>query len=467
MSTTRVDTHPPHWLEALGLLHIFRILSLSLQPAKIGLALLTIICTFLFGSALDIIWTAGSGVDAAAIDRFIVAIDVDQPYESLTGDYGIFEAWREHGERCVFGLMGSSVPGAEVAAGTPLGAYLETYSRTKPLRNLTNLVYGICWLISHHPFFFIVFGAGTLLLWGLGGGAICRLAAVQFARDERFTFIQGLTYARTHLFSGFALAPCIPLVFALIVAVLLIVSGVLLRIPFLGDLLGGLSFVLSMLGGFVIAALLFGLLVGGHFMWPAVAAEGQDAYDAFSRGLSYAFTKPWKTFVYSVVATVFASICWLFVNWFTFAALSITRLFVGVGANWFGLWRRTGGEGDPVGKLQAIWSMNGPSALYAWPTWTSLSWYEYISAFLVGVCVLLVVGLMFSFLVSFYYCACTTLYFLLRREIDKVDLSEVFMEPYIAAPGAASPSPMIPLVVPTLPNTDISLPISGDQKPSI
>ncbi len=467
MSTPQTDTHAPHWLEALGLLHIFRILKLSLQPSKIGLALITIICTFLFGSALDIIWTAGSGVDAAAIDRFIIANEIDQPYEKLTGDYGIFEAWREHGERCVFGLMGSSVPGAEVAQGTPLGAYLETYSRTKPLRNLTNFAYGIWWLISQHPFFFVFFGAGTLLLWGLGGGAICRLAAVEFARDEKFTFMQGLTYARTHLLGGFALAPCIPLVFALLVALLLMASGLLLRIPLLGDLLGGVTFVLSILGGFIIAALLFGLLVGGHFMWPAVAAEGQDAYDAFSRGLSYAFTRPWKTFIYSITATIFASVCWLFVNWFTFAALSITRLFVGAGANWFGLWPRSGGEGDPIGKLQALWSMNGPSHLYTWPVWSSLSWHEYISAFLVGICVLLVVGLMFSFLASFYYCACTTLYFLLRREIDKVDLAEVYMEPYVANNESTARSPMIPLVVPTPPSTDISLPISGDQKPGL
>jgi len=459
MSTLQTETDHPHWLEALGLLHIFRTLSLCVQPAKIGLALLTIVCTFLFGSALDIVWSAGSGVDAASIDRFILARETGQPYEAQSGDFGIFESWRKHSERSLLGLAGSSMPDVKKAEGTPMGAMINTYLQAKPQCNLTSLGYGLWWLISQHTLFFFVFGAGALLLWGLGGGAICRLAAVQFARGDRFTMKQGFTYARSHLFSGFALAPCIPLVFTLIVSLLLLISGMLLRIPFVGDLLGSVSFILSLIGGFIIAALLFGLFIGGHFLWPAVAAEGQDAYDAFSRGTSYAFTKPLKTILYTVQVTMFGTVSWIVLNWFTYVALSVTHLFVGIGSKWFGLWPHAGGEDNPVGKLQAIWSMSGSSTLYTWPDWSTLAWYEYISAFLVGLCVLLVVGLMFSLLASFYYCASTTLYFLLRRDIDHVDLTEVFMESYGGTQESAQPTQPMPLVTPSPPNSDISLPI--------
>ncbi len=412
------------WLEKSGLLHIFRIVGLALQPTKLGLALATLVLTFIFGSALDIVASVGDGVDGNAIDRFVMAKKLGQAYEAQAGDYGIFEAWREHAERCVFGLMGSSVPGSSVAEGTPLGDYFATHASRQPLRNLTGIAYGVWWMIECHTVFFVVLAIGALFLWGLGGGAICRAAAVQFAQDEKTTFSSAVRYAREFLVGGFVLAPCIPLVFALIVAILLTLSGVLLRIPFFGDLVGGLLFVVSLVGGFIIAVLLIGLLAGGSLMWPAVAAEGQDAYDAFARSLSYAFSKPWKTAIYAIIALVYASLSWVFINLFTYFALATTRAIVGFGTSW---WTRVAGE-DGANKLELLWPFSGPSALYAWPQWSQLNWWEYMSAFIIGVYVLLIVGLMFSFLVSFYFSASTVIYFLLRRDVDKIDLEEIYME---------------------------------------
>lgn len=418
---------PATWLEQTGLLHIFRAVGFSLQPAKLGLALATLILTFLFGSLLDALWTVRGGIDEAAIDRFIASRELDQPFESCEGQAGVFQVWREHVQRTIFGLLGSSIPGASVAEGTPLGDYFAHHGARRPLRNLAAFACGAWWMWDQHTGFFLVFWTGCLLLWSLGGGAICRLAAMQFARDEKLTASQGLIYARRHLWNGFVLAPCVPLVFALMGAAALVAFGALLRFPLIGDVVGGALFPLAVLVGFVIATLLLGLLVGGHLMWPAVAAEGQDALDAFARGLNYAFTRAWKTVIYAIIALMLASLCWVFVNLFTYFALSISHELIAFGTSW---WER-GTPIEPANKLELLWALKGTSALYDWPDGSRFAWYEFISAFLVGVTVLLVIGLMFSFLLSFYFSSSTILYFLLRRDVDKVDLGEVFMDEVI------------------------------------
>lgn len=447
------------WLEDSGVLHIFRVLGLTVHPAKLLLAFAAIVLTFLLGTMLDWLWSVRGGVDAQAIQRFIAATEAKQLYESKPGDHGLFEVLREHMQDCVFGLMGSTVPAGSVAAGTPVGEYVDTHRRFGPLRNLGSLGMGLWWLCREHVVYFVLFALGALVIWGACGGAICRIAAVQFARDEKLTMMQGLRFAREHLFGGFVLAPFIPVAFAAALALLLVLFGVLLRIPLLGDLIGGALFVLPLAGGFAIALLLIGLFGGGSILWPAIAAEGQDAYDAFARSISYTFSKPWKTLLYAIIAMIFASLCWVFVNLFVYFALVITRGLVGFGTAPFGWWLRGAAE-QRVNKLELIWPLSSPSAMYASPDWSRLSGNEYISAFLIGIYVMLVVALMFSFLASFYYCASTVLYFLLRRDVDRTDIGDVDIQDAggdFEAVGARVPAP------PPASQGAVSLPVIGSE----
>jgi hypothetical protein len=415
------------WLEASGLLHILRSLGLAVHPAKLGLGLVGIILTFVLGGLLDLIWSTRGGVEETAITEFIQARELDRPYHEPDGKHGIFEVWREHERACVLGLLGSSLPGASVAIGTPLGTYVQAHAHAGPLRNLARIVYGVWWMLRYHTLYFVLFALGVLLIWSWCGGAICRLAAVQFARDEKLTMRQGWRYAYEKLFGGFFLAPCIPLVLIAVTAVCMVVGGMLLRVPWLGDVVGGVLFFLAIIGGFVISILLLGLLVGGNLFWPAVAVEGSDAFDAFSRGLSYPLSKPWKTVLYAVIAIVFASICWVFANLFTFFMLAVTRATVAFGTSPFGWWSR-GGEGQAISKMELLWPFRGPNALYAPPDWKGLAPFEYVSAFFIAVYVLIVVGLIWSFLASFYFSASTVIYCLLRRDVDGTDLEDVYIE---------------------------------------
>ncbi|MGD2108636.1 MAG: UbiA family prenyltransferase [Phycisphaerae bacterium] len=436
------------WLEASGLRSIIGTLRAACQPSKLVLGLFGIFLTFVLGGVLDLIWSQHQ-VGEAAITQFIQARQMDRTHEDPEGTYGIFEVWRTHQKRCVLGVLGSSIPGTSVIGGTILGNYLETHADTRPLHNVVGMVYGVWWLVRHHFLYFLLFAIGFLLIWSWCGGAMCRMDAVRLARGEPVPIREALEFSRQKLFGGFFLAPVIPIGFILLTTVVMILGGMVFRIPILGDVLCGLGFGLAILGGFLIAVLLVGLAIGGHLLWPAVAVEGSDAFDAFQRGIYYPLSKPWKWLLYTVIAIVYAAICWVIVNLFTYLALLITRFVVSVGAAWFGWWPN-GTEEAPINKMAMLWPFAGPEAMHAWPAFEGLAWWEYISVVLVGVWVLITIGLLWSFLISLYFSNSTVIYLLLRRDVDDVDTDEIYIEeddatgessPPFGAPPAAEDSP--------------------------
>ncbi len=466
MSETSNDSG---WLEASGLRHILRTLGLSIQPSKLCIGLAAIAFTCALGFGLDAAWKgAQRGVAADALTQLIQSRERGQPYTEAAGPRGVFDVWARHQQRCVLGLLGSSIPATSLAGRTSLGAYVQTHSATSPLNNLANIVLGSWWMLRYHSLYFILFGAGILLIWSAAGGTVCRMAAVQFAKDEKLTLKQAWGFTRQKLFTGFFLAPCIPLIFVALVIAVMVAGGLVLGIPFVGDVVGGAAFALAILGGFVITILLAGLIVGGNLLWPAIAVEGSDAFDAFSRSLSYPLTRPWKAILYAVLAVVFAAVCWMAARLFTFFMLTITRIIVGFGTAPFGWWGR-GDEGDLPGKLERIWPMGGPGSLYIAPNWSELPWYECISAALIGIHIVIVIGLLWSFLASFYFSGSTVIYCLLRRDVDAVELDDVFIEeldedgPTGDSGAGTPPGTSAPIPAPPLTSSDEDRPEDEDS----
>jgi hypothetical protein len=293
-------------------------------------------------------------------------------------------------------------------------------------------------MVRHHTFFFL-FALGPCSS-GPFGGALS-IAAVQFARRK-------ITAADARVcleapWSGVHAGPVIPIAFISLVAVMLLIGGVFLRIPVLGDLVGAPLFIFALLGGLIIAVLLVGFLVGGSLFWPAVAVEGSDAFDAFSRSLAYPFSRPWKTIVYFLITGIYAVVCWLIVNILVYWAVWITREIVSWGTSPFGWWKR---EGD-ASKLEVLWPLGGASGLHRWPEWSQLGFFEDFSALMIGVYVLLTIGLTWSFLFSFCLSSDTIIYFLLRRDVDGNDVSDVHFDEsknappgMVTTPGRAEPA---------------------------
>jgi hypothetical protein len=57
-----------------------------------------------------------------------------------------------------------------------------------------------------------------------------------------------------------------------------------------------------------------------------------------------------------------------------------------------------------------------------------LSGSESFALFFIALWVFVFVGLVGAFVVSFYFCGSTEMYFLLRREVDAVDYDEIYYE---------------------------------------
>jgi len=437
MPDTSDNEHAQTIREVLGLPHLFRSLGFAVRGVSLAAAFFGLCATLFYGGCVldPIAHMLGTPtLSPVAVEQFAAADATGTTFKEPTGEFGIFEVFRRYEQRAILDLLSAPIPGAMQAA--PHYGDVGVVSRLAV--GLVEVGHGLWWLIRCHFLYFLFLAAGTLLIWSFCGGAICRTTAVQFARDEHITIARAFDFAREHLTSGFFLAPCLPLMLMAVFALIMILCGVGLRIPVFGDLLGGLGFFLTILLGFGITLLGVGTLAGGSLFWPGVAIERCDWFDAFNNGLQYPLARPWKALWYAIVTAVFGAFCWFFVRWFTYFVLAITRGLVAFGTSPWGLWNR-GTEADPISKLAMLWPMSGPDAMYHWPAWSGMSWYECVSGFLIGLCVLAVLGLMWSFLITFYFSGSTVIYFLLRRDVDGTDLQDLRDDVDASASAAGAP----------------------------
>jgi hypothetical protein len=171
------------WFKASGLQDIARALGFSVHPAKLGLALAGIVATLAYGGVLDWMSTRNGGIPADSITDFIVSRQIGRPYVEGSGTAGVFQVWREHERQAIQGLL-----------NTPLHAESPGGLLSGGANHFAGMGRGVWWMVRVHPFFCLLFALGALFIWSLAGGAICRIAAVQFARDEKITAAQALGF---------------------------------------------------------------------------------------------------------------------------------------------------------------------------------------------------------------------------------------------------------------------------------
>ncbi|MDB5302440.1 MAG: hypothetical protein JWO87_4103, partial [Phycisphaerales bacterium] len=264
------------------------------------------------------------------------------------------------------------------------------------LRGIANLTaVGPAWLIRYHLLYFILFVIWFLIIWAIFGGAISRIAAVHVARDEKISVRQALRFSTSKLLS-FVFAPVIPLIIILAAGALIALGGLLMYIPVLGPILLGSLFVLALLAAFVMTLVAAGTVGGINLMYPTIAVEGSDSFDAISRSFSYVFARPWRMIFYTVLSLVYGALCFLFVRYFVYVMLSFTHFFV---QWWLG--------GQPARYWPEIWPPISDQDLSYHINFQALAWSERISAFLISFWVYLVLGLLAAFVISFYFSANT------------------------------------------------------------
>ncbi len=127
----------------------------------------------------------------------------------------------------------------------------------------------------------------TILVFGLFGVAIARIAVVHLASGERVGFGTALKFAARRWGSSIC-APLAPFLMISLLVAFLSLGGLLTAIP--GDafkVVVSLFLVIPLLLGAIIAILLLGLAGCWPLMHLTIAAEGEDMFDALSRSYSY------------------------------------------------------------------------------------------------------------------------------------------------------------------------------------
>jgi hypothetical protein len=241
------------------------------------------------------------------------------------------------------------------------------------------------------------------------------------ARDEKISMTSGLRFAMGK-FLSFIFAPVIPLAIVLFVGLIVWLAALLNNIPWIGPILVGLLFFLALIAGFVMTLVLLGTVGGYNLMYPTIAVEGSDSFDAISRSFSYVYARPWRMLFYTVVAILYGALCYFFVRFFLFLMLTLTHHFVDAGS-----YRDVGGD-VPVEMWNQMWPAPTYEKLTYEPNWMTLHADQRIGAFLVMFWNYLAIGLLGAFAISFYFSANTIIYYLMRREVDATELDDVYLE---------------------------------------
>ena len=151
-----------------------------------------------------------------------------------------------------------------------------------PLISLFALSKGVGWYV--HAVLAVLW---VLIVGGIVGGAIARIALLQISRMEGPGTLGAVRFALRFALPLIA-TPLCPLLAIILCALICAGFGLLYRIPAgIGSVVGGMLLFIPLLLGLVMALLLFGLAVGWPLSHASVAAEAEDLLDALSRSFGY------------------------------------------------------------------------------------------------------------------------------------------------------------------------------------
>jgi hypothetical protein len=252
----------------------------------------------------------------------------------------------------------------------------------------------------------------NLIVWSVFGGAICRIAAVQFARDQQIGVRRALVFSLTK-FLGYFSAPLMPLAGVAILWGLCVIGGWIGRIPGgVGEVLLGVLWGLELMFGFLMAVVLIGVTAGWPLMFATISVEGTDGFDGLSRAYNYVFERPLYVLWQVVVTMAYGSIMIFFV-WTL--AQALTQLSV---------WGVSWGQGYAATADLISGSPEMVTGGLLTPETHSESLGSIVARGWMSALALLLV----AFVYTFFWSSATIVYFVLRHSVDANDFDEVFIE---------------------------------------
>jgi hypothetical protein len=393
---------------------IFQTFRMSIQPTKLIITSVALAVICFAGWIMDFSRTAAFGYDSdgevtTELDIYTSDIDHNEIVSAI-------EKLRQDGQRTgIFSTMW------HFAAKQFQGAVdsVFEFNLIGVKKHITNFIKALGWVLMYHTVYCIIFFIILLAVFSVSGGAVCRIAALQFARGEKPGLTESLLYGIKRFASFFA-TPLTPVGIFAFIGLFIFALGLAGNIPRAGELIVGLGMPLILFAGVLLAVIVIGAVGGLNLMFPAVAYDGSDCFDAISRSFSYVYAKPWRMVVYTAIAAVYGSICYTFVRIFAFLSLWVAH-----GLLHLGLWVKTGS--NQVNKLEAIWPEPNFRYLLGLTNPVPVNWTESVAAFLIYLFLLVVIGLVVSFIISFYFTANTIIYSLMRKAVDNTAFEDIYM----------------------------------------
>ncbi len=252
----------------------------------------------------------------------------------------------------------------------------------------------------------------ALCVWAVVAGAMCRIAAVEQARDTKISLVSALTFSLQN-FPSYMTATLLPAAGIGIFWILCLIGGFFGRLPFVGPPILGLLWGLELLFGFIMALILIGAAAGWPLMYATISTEASDGFDGFSRAYSYVFSRPWHYLWFGIVALAYGA----FVVTFVYLVASLVAYLAAAGVA-----SSLGGPAMGGLLLGAPDSVGGPGLLTGSP-----SGHITIGTFFAGAWLQAVGVLVSGFVASYFWTAVTVIYLLLRQVDDATDFHEVYM----------------------------------------
>jgi hypothetical protein len=284
--------------------------------------------------------------------------------------------------------------------------------------------------------YFALCGIWELLVWGLFGGAIARIAALKFTRDEAPDLPGALKHSIGKI-TSYSMAPLLALAGAAVFGLQLVVLGWIMRLDVLA-VVAGFAWPFALMLGLLMAILLIGALVGWPLMWATVAVEGTDAFDALSRSYAYTYQRPLRLLWYVLLAVILAAVSMFIVKLFATSAIAL--------GNWsvsWGLDQESYREivaprpieineavGNDVAISVATVNDEGPVFANRAPAEPvkELTGTKWLAAEAIQFWKSLLGALAAGYQAGFIFVAAVGVYLLLRKDIDGAEMDEVYVE---------------------------------------
>jgi len=289
----------------------------------------------------------------------------------------------------------------------------------------------------------VLFYLVLLWVWAYYGGAISRLTALQYGKDEIPTLHEATQMARRKR-KAYFFALLTPVFGVVLFALCNALIGLIGAIPYVGPwlMIGLVPFcsipttVIMIFVG-VLGALSFSLMI------PAISISGKDAFEGWSSAYSYVIWGFNRWLCYSLLVLVIGAVSTL-VAWFLgelFIYGMAKTLSAGLGRHV--IYCAVVPCGSKESCLHWFFNTMGP---YVGPVISGKPGFETvgmtIASSVVASIALFVRVLVFAYAASYFFTSNTIVCMLLRKHVDRVETNEVYEEEPEEAPatGAATAS---------------------------